>query len=71
MSYLLNVFAIAKIVFYPSWIVSKYLFNWIEFSEEKRKLLKSPDLRFSSPSSLCNSVTLGRSGGERTADLKV
>lgn len=42
MSYLLNVFAIAKIVFYPSWIVSKYLFNWIEFSEEKEEIAEKP-----------------------------
>lgn len=42
MSYLLNVFAIAKIVFYPSWTVSKYLFNWIEFSEDKEEIAGKP-----------------------------
>ena len=43
MSYLLNVFAIAKIVFYPSWSVNIYLIG-LSFLRTKRKLLESPDL---------------------------
>ena len=39
MSYLLSVFAAAKVVFYPWWALNKCLFNWIEFSADKEEIV--------------------------------